>query len=191
MLNSQQRVAFNYLRTEFYVSARMLFLNDQCWTGCIMYGYALESFFKQSLLECGNTKMKLQHSHDLILLFDECKKKGLFQIVQAPQDFVDYANSLFQMLYPSSSKKETLKAMDRNNVMSTTKTYMFCCDEFFQQLDEGLFQFTNDHYSSSVMKLYAGINERDAQSGLYCNYAALKDYEKYRARSAKFFIPNK
>jgi hypothetical protein len=191
MLTFQQRIDFNYLRTEFYVSARMLFLNDQCWTGCILYGYALESFFKQGLLESGNKKMKLQHSHDLTLLFDECKKKGLFQEVRVPQDFVDYANSLFQMRYPSSSKKETLKAMERNNVMSTTKPYLFCYDELFQQLDEALFEYTKDHYSSSVLKVYAGINERDPQYGLYCNYAALSNYEQYKNRVAQFFIPNR
>lgn len=191
MLSFQDRIDFNSLRTDFYVSGRMLFLNDQCWSGSVMYGYAIESFLKQALLESGNKRMKLQHSHDLGLLFNECKKRELFLQVQVPQDFIDYASSLFQMRYPSTSKKETLKAMERNNVMSVTKTVLFCYDELFQQLDEFFFQFTQDAYSSSVLKVFAGINSRDCQYGLYCNYAALKHYNEYKVRIERFFEKNR
>jgi hypothetical protein len=190
MLSVQERVHFNYLRTEFYVSGRMLFLNDQCWTGAIMYGYAIESFLKQALLEAGNKKIKLQHSHDLKLLFNECKQKGLFNDIQVPEDFIDYSNSLFQMRYPSSSKKEALKAYEHDNVMSVTKTYLFCYDEYFQQLDEAVYNFTNDPYSSSVLKVFARITSREAQFGLYCNSAALEYYDLYRQRIGKYFPKN-
>jgi len=191
MLSIQERVNFNGLRTNYYVSGRMLFLHNELSTGAIMLGYAIESFFKQTLLELGNKNQKLQHSHDLKFLFESCKKKGAFNDVQVPNDFIDFSNSVFQMRYPSTQIKEALKAYDRNNVIGLELTYLFCYDDFFQQLDESLFSLTKDHYSSSILKIFAGINEKQRQYGLYFNSAVLKNYEVYRERTKVHFAPNK
>ncbi|QEH39414.1 hypothetical protein [Chitinophaga sp. XS-30] len=191
MLTIQERISFNGLRTDFYKSARMLYLQDQLWTGSMLFGYAIESILKQTLLELGNKKHKLQHSHDLKLLFNSCKEKGVFNDVNVPDDFIDFSNSLFQMRYPSTVIKESHKAYDRNSIIGLQKTYLFCYDDLFQQLDESLYKFTVDHYSSSILKIFAGINDSDKLYGLYFNCPVLKKYDKYKKMTHSFFPENK
>ncbi len=131
MLSIQERINFNGLRTDYYISGRMLFLHNQYSTGAIMFGYAIESFFKQTLLEFGNKNKKLQHSHNLKILFQSCKDKGAFEDVEVPIDFIDFSNSVFQMRYPITQIKEALKTYDRDNVLGFEKTYLFCYDDYF------------------------------------------------------------
>jgi hypothetical protein len=191
MLSLQDRISFNGLRTHYYESARMLYLHDQLWTGSMLFGYAIESFLKQTLLELGNKKHKLQHSHDLKLLFNSCKDKGAFKYVEVPDDFIDFSNSLFQMRYPSTVIKESHKAYDRNNTIGVEKSLLFCYDDFFQQIDESLYTLTGDHYSSSVLKIFAAINDTDKLYGLYCNAPVLENYQLYKERIKEFFPTNK
>lgn len=169
----------------------MLFLHDQLWTGAIQFGYAIESFFKETLLLFGNKNQKLQRSHDLSLLLKSCQDKGAFNDIEAPNDFIDFSNSLFQMRYPSKETKETLKAYDRNNTITMEKAYLFCYDDYIQQLDESLYKITNDPYSSTILRIFAGVNEREKLYGLYFNSAALKKYDTYKERVKLYFAPNK
>jgi hypothetical protein len=169
----------------------MLYLHDQFWTGSMLFGYAIESFLKQALLELGNSKHKLQHSHDLKLLFNSCIDKGVFKDVEVPVDFIDFSSSLFQMRYPSTVIKESHKAYGRNNTIVVGKFLLFCYDDFFQQIDESLYALTGDHYSSSVLKIFAGINGNDKLYGLYCNAPVLKNYQLYKERTKEYFPNNK
>ncbi len=187
----QQRLYFNQLRTEYYVSGRTMFLHDNLSVGSLLFGYAIESLLKETLLFLGNKNMKLQHSHDLKLLFNSCINKGAFLNVQVPEDFLDFSNSLFQMRYPSIQVSETLKAYDRNNTITQTKHHLFCYDDFFQQIDEGFFQLTQDPYSSTILRIFAGLNSEKRFFGLYFNSAALKEYEIYKERVKKYFSSNK
>lgn len=187
----RQKPYFNALRTEYYLGGRMLFLHDQLWTGAIQFGYAIESFFKETLLFLGNRNQELQYSHDLSLLLNSCQQKGAFNDLEVPDDFIEYSNSLFQMRYPSSGIKETLKAYDRNNVIAVEKSYLFCYDDYIQQLDESLFKITNDPYSSTILRIFAGVNKKEKQYGLYFNSTALKRFDTYKERVSLYFSPNK
>jgi hypothetical protein len=182
---------FNPLRTEYYVSGRSELLHDNLSVGSILLGYAIESILKETLIRFGNNKPKLQHSHNLKLLFQSCLDKGAFNKIQVPDDFLDFSNSVFQMRYPSVAISETLKAYDRNNAISLTKEYLFSYDEFFQQLDEELFQITQDAYSSTILRIFASLSKEKRQFGLYFNVPALKNYDKYKERVKKYFTSNK
>jgi len=182
---------FNPLRTEYYVSGRSEFLHDNLSVGSILLGYAIESILKETLIRLGNKSEKLQHSHNLKLLFQSCIDKGAFANIQVPEDFLDFSNSLFQMRYPSVTVSETLKAYDRNNTISLTKEYLFSYDDFFQQLDEELFKITQDAYSSTILRIFAGLTKEKRHFGLYFNMPALKNYDIYKERVNKYFAPNK
>lgn len=182
---------FNPLRTEYYVSGRTMYLHDNLSIGSILFGYAIESMLKETLLFAGNTKHKLQHSHDLKVLFNACLDKGIFTSVEVPSDFIDFSNSLFQMRYPSTQISESLKAYDRNKTIGLTKSYLFCYDDFFRQLDEAFFQVSQEPYSSSILRVFAGLQENKRHFGLYFNSAVLQHYELYKERINKFFAPNK
>jgi hypothetical protein len=190
MLSSQERMHFNGLRSHFYLSARILYLFDQYQNGSFLFGYAIELIFKQALLENGNMDKKLQYGHDLKQLFEECKKIKEFQNIQVPEDFVDFSNSLFQIRYPSYQKKESEKAMARNKVIGWEKNLLFCYDDYFQQLDEALYNFTNDHYSSTILLLFAGIDNLNTQFVLHYNSPVLRHYELYKERTKMFFKKN-
>ena len=110
----KQRNYFNPLRTEYYVSGRTMYLHGNLYVGSILFGYAIESILKEALLFVGNSKPKLQHSHDIKVLFNSCLDKGVFTSVEVPPDFIDFSNSLFQMRYPSKVISESLKAYEKN-----------------------------------------------------------------------------
>lgn len=186
----KQRNYFNPIRTEYYVSGRTMYLHDNLSVGSILFGYAIESILKETLIFLGNSNKKLQHCHDLKILFNSCIDKGAFTLVEVPVDFIDFSNSLFQMRYPSKEITETLKAYDRNKTISLIKSYLFCYDDFFQQLDEAFFQLSQDPYSSSILRIFAGLQRNKRYFGLYFNAPTLQNYKLYRERINKYFAPN-
>lgn len=187
----KQRNYFNPLRTEYYVGGRTMYLHDNLSVGSILFGYAIESILKETLLFLGNSNKKLQCSHDLKILYNSCLDKGAFTLVEVPVDFIDFSNSLFQMRYPSTAIKETIKAYDKNKTIGLKKSYLFCYDDFFQQLDEAFYQLSQEPYSSSILRIFAGLQENKRHFGLYFNTPALSNYELYRERINKYFTPNK
>jgi len=190
MTSQEQRRYFNTLRVNYFLSARILFLFNQFHNGCILYGYAIELVFKQSLVELGNKDDKLRKSHNLVLLLRKCQSKGLFKGILATNDFIEYSNSLFQMRYPSTERKESLKAIKMNKAIVWDKNLLFLYDDYFQQIDEALYQHTNDWQSCAILRLFAGIDDSKNQMGLHYNSAILRNIELYRERLKKYYPNN-
>ena len=168
-----------------------MYLHDNLWVGSILFGYAIESIFKDAALFLGNTNKKVQNSHDLKFLFKSCRSKGAFTNVEVPEDFLDFANSLFQMRYPSIEISETLKAYAKDKTISVNKHYLFCYDDFFHQLDEEFFKLSHEPYSSTILRIFAGLSEGKRHLGLYFNSEVLKNYDLYKERMNKYFPLNK
>jgi len=187
----QYRLQFNSLRAGYMQSGRLSALYGMSMSAAISLGYALESYFKQGLIELGVKNLKLQYSHDLKLLLEGCQNKGLYNDLKVSDDFMAYADSLFQMRYPSSTTAQALKAYERGNVIAAGWDFLLAYDDLFIRLDQDLLSYTNDFLSSSVIRICCNADANDSRVFFHHNLYVFKDFERLQALITQNYPNNK
>jgi hypothetical protein len=114
-------------------------------------------------------------------LYHACRENGIYSNVSVSEDFLDYANSLFQMRYPISTIEETRNATARNNVLGMSWDFLLAYDDFLFQLDLALLSYTNDRYSSSINIICTEAHQPKSHLFLYQNIFTLNKLHTFTA----------
>jgi hypothetical protein len=178
--------SFSNYRYNYYISGRLLFFSTLPQTGAILLGYAIESFLKAGLSILKNKNKRLENSHNLIWLFDECRKLGIYNEIKTSHDFIEYANDMLNQRYPSQSAATHVKTNIHNQSINFKLEFLTSYDDLICQLDDTLALFVEDVWSSIGVKAatqLAQINK--GRLFFHCNAFALSRFPSYRDKILK------
>ncbi len=181
MSMNDPRVAFTLLRLEYYISGRILYFHSSINSGCIILGYAIESYLKSALYEINHPNKRLRmSSHDLPKLLQECQKAGLFKSIKVSSEFIEYASDQFNQRYPIQQQKIFKKVRKNNRMLIKNIGYITAYDDLICQLDDELYKLTKDVFISIGIRASAQADSYQGRSFFHCNAYALKRINYYK-----------
>lgn len=182
MLSLGEREKYRLIRYEYYHCGRNAMLTGNFIVGGILLGYAVETTMKAGLMEVLTTeerrRNKILYSHDVISVLNECKKNGIYKVINVSDDFLRYINNNFQR-YPSQMDKVFEESIKKDIVLCNSTDYVYYYDDLVIQLDNCLRLFTNDNATSMLYFALRTLETKYAHDFLYENAFALRHYDEF------------
>lgn len=186
MLTERDREKYRLIRYEYYHAGRLLQSVGNFHSAGIMLGYTIETIMKAGLLEVMSDEDQsksriIKSSHDIVKIYNECRKHGLFKSIDVSDDFLEHVNNNFQR-YPSQMQIAFEEANSKNNVLQNSTNHINYYDDLIVQLDKHLLDgFGIPSLSILYFALFT-LETRYAQEILSRNAFGLYQfgyYEKY------------
>lgn len=182
-MDSKQRKHYRLIRYDYYQAGRILHLMGNFHSAGIMLGYTIETQMKAGLMEVlseeeQNKNRILNSSHDVIKIFNECKKYKLFSDIQVSNDFLEHVNYHFQR-YPSQKRKTLVQASSQNKVIGNSQDWVYYYDDLIVQLDCALYKISSDPYASIICLVLQSLETRNSRDILYRNIHALLQFNNF------------
>lgn len=184
-MNSKQREHYRLIRYDYYQAGRILHLMGNFHGAGIMLGYTVETEMKAGLMEVLSEEDQkknriLNSSHDVIKIFNECRKYRLFSDIQVSDDFLEHVNYHFQR-YPSQKRKTLDQASSQKKVIGNSQDWIYYYDDLIVQLDCALYKLTSDPYCSIIYLVLQSLETRYSRDILYRNAHALMQFDNFAA----------
>lgn len=134
-----QRSRYTYLRFDYYVAGRTVWLSGQMAMGGMLLGYAIETALKHLLVECGEANNRaVARGHDYLELVKMCKSAGKLHGLKASGDFLRYAQDGFHMRYPSQQRQTLQKAEADGTSLNKGIDNLPAYDDLIMQLNDAV-----------------------------------------------------
>ena len=184
-MDSTQREHYRLIRCDYYQAGRILHLMGNFHSAGIMLGYTIETEMKAGLMEVlseeeQNKNRILNSSHDVIKIFNECKKYRLFSEIQVSNDFLEHVNYHFQR-YPSQKRKTLDQATSQYKVIGNSKDWVHYYDDLIVQLDCALYKISSNPFASIICLVLQSLETRYSRDILYRNAHALLQFDNFAA----------
>lgn len=185
MITDRQRERYRLIRYEYYHAGRLLQSVGNFHSAGIMLGYTIETIMKAGLLEemtdDEQSKSKiLNASHDIVKIYNECRKCGLFENIDVSNEFLEHVNNNFQR-YPSKIQAVFETATNKNNVLTNSVNHINYYDDLIVKLDKYLLEnYENPKLSIIYFALFT-LETRYAQDMLLRNAFSLSHFDLYES----------
>lgn len=171
---------FSTLRYQNYATARYLAFTCGSFQRMSHYllGMTLELSYKQIFailksknIDFSNNENKLiERSHNLIELHNLCLKKNVLTNINDYETFLEYADIMYKTRYPShlkDSQKLLSETFTQGMSFSIYNIYPF--DDLIYQIDNEIFEMTNNEFYSLQFLAIDHINTQFSNSIFHCN----------------------
>jgi len=183
MTTESQREKYRLIRYEYYHAGRLLQSIGNFHSAGIMLGYTVETIMKAGLLEVMSNEEQskskiLNASHDILKIYNECRKHGLFKDIDVSNDFLEHVNNNFQR-YPSQIQNVFEEANSKDNVLQNSINHINYYDDLIVKLDKHLLDMFDIPSLSIFYFALFTLETRYAQDILYHNAFGLNQFSYY------------